>query len=203
LRIDSSSRESGSVSRLLGDHLEKALLAANQQSRVVRRDVAADPIPHIAASTISGYYTPAGQMTAALKQATALSDRLITELLAADIILLTVPMYNFSVPSAFKAWIDQIVRIGHTFAYDGTKFTGLVEKKRAYVACSYGASGYRPDRPFSASNFLEPYLRLLLNFIGIADVTFFSVEATTGDGQIVKANIEAARKAVNAALSTT
>jgi FMN-dependent NADH-azoreductase len=201
LRIDSSARDSGSVSRLVGDHLEKALLTANQHGRVVRRDVVADPISHIAASTITCFYAPSEQITEALKQATTLSDRLIAELLAADIILMTVPMYNFSVPSALKAWIDQIVRIGHTFAYDGTKFTGLVtNNKKAYVVCAYGAAGYAAHQPFNAANFLEPYLRFLLNFIGITEVTCFSVEATTADETITITNVEAARRAIDAAL---
>jgi FMN-dependent NADH-azoreductase len=202
LRIDSSSRDNGSVSRRVGDHLERTLLAGRPQSRIVRRDVVSDPIPHIAASTIGGFYTPADQMTKALEQATALSDQLIAELLAADLILMSVPMYNFSVPSALKAWIDQIVRIGKTFSYDGTNFTGLVTGKKAFVVCTYGANGYAASQPFSTANFLEPYLRFLLNFIGITDMIFFSVEATTADAGVVAANIAAAQRAIEATFMT-
>ena len=200
LRIDTSARGTGSVTRDLGNHLEQALLKTTPDARVMRRDLAATPLPHIVDTTIAGYYTPADQMTETLRNATALSDTLIAELRAADTLLLTVPMYNFSVPSALKAWIDQIVRIGHTFAYDGTNFTGLVTGKKAYVVCAYGAGGYGPDRPFGAANFVEPYLRFLLNFLGIADVTFFSIEATTAGAEVVAANAEAARRAIESAL---
>ncbi len=200
LRIDASSRDAGSVSREIGDHLEMRLLSVIPGSRVIRRDLASAPIPHIASATIAGYYTSAAQMTDELRQATALSDELIGELRSADVLVLTVPMYNFSVPSALKAWIDQIVRIGRTFAYDGASFTGLVTGKKAYVVCAYGAGGYAAGQPFSTANFLEPYLRFLLRFLGIADVSFFSVEATTAGHEVVRSNSEAAMQAIDATL---
>lgn len=142
LRIDSSSRTQGSQSRLLGDHFEKLWLTRHNHDVITRRDLVFQPIPPIANETIVGFYTPADQLTPELQAATALSDELIKELMAANTILLTIPMYNFTVPSAFKAWVDQIVRIGHTFSYDGKSFTGLVTERQAYVFCSYGAGGY-------------------------------------------------------------
>jgi len=202
LRIEASSRDAaaGSVSRSIGDHVEK-LLAVQPGTRILRRDLAASPIAHIAQQTIAGYYTRADQMTDELRKATAQSDELIAELKAADVLLLTVPMYNFSIPSALKAWIDQIVRIGHTFTYDGTNFTGLVTGKRAYIACSYGASGYAAGQPFNAANFVEPYLRFLLGFLGFSEITFFSVESTTAEQSVVQANTAAAIASVEAALA--
>lgn len=202
LRIDASARDAnaGSVTRAMGDHLEKGLVA-KPGARLLHRDLAASPLPHIGQMTIAGYYTPADQMTDALRKATALSDELIAELKSADVLLLTVPMYNFSIPSALKAWIDQIVRGGHTYAYDGTNFSGLLMGKKAYVACSYGAAGYAAGQPFSAANFVEPYLRFLLGFLGITDVTFFSVEATTGGEEAVRTNRAAAMKAIDIALA--
>ena len=180
LCIDASARTAGSVSRRLGDRLEARLTAARPGARVVRRDLVAEPLPHVSAETITGYYTPADAMTDPLRRATALSDTLIGELRAADVVILTVPMYNFSIPSALKAWIDQIVRIGHTFSYDGNAFTGLVGGRKVYLACAYGAAGYAPGEPFAAADFLTPYLRFLLGFLGMTDVSVFSVEATTG-----------------------
>ncbi len=202
LRIDASSRnaDGGSVSRAISDRIEKAL-AARPGTSVMRRDLATMPLPHIAAKTIAGFFTPDPEMTEELRTATALSDQLITELKSADILVLTVPMYNFSIPSALKAWIDQIIRIGHTFAFDGTSFTGLLTGKKAYVACSYGASGYASGQPFAAANFVEPYLRFLLGFLGIADVMFFSVEATTGGEDATRVNKNAAMMAVDIALA--
>ncbi|MCD2174437.1 FMN-dependent NADH-azoreductase [Rhizobium sp. C4] len=200
LRIDSSARDSGSISRLVGDHLEARLVAALPDPRIARRDLASAPLPHISNLTISGYYTPADRMTAELYNATALSDELIHELRSAEILILTAPMYNFSIPSALKAWIDQVVRIGHTFSYDGASFSGLLTGKRAYVVCAYGASGYAAGGPFSAANFVDPYLRFLLNFLGIEDVTFVAVEATTAGEATLAANVDAAKLAVDSIL---
>lgn len=202
LRVDASSRDAaaGSVSRTIGDHIERRLAAATGAT-VVRRDLATDPLPHIAAATIAGFFSPPDQLSDDLRRATALSDRLVGELKAADVLILTVPMYNFSIPSALKAWIDQIMRIGKTFSYDGTTFTGLLTGKKAYVACSYGAGGYAAGEPFAAANFVEPYLRFLLGFLGITDVTFFSVEATTAGADVARTNTMAAVAAVDAALA--
>lgn len=96
-------------------------------------------------------------------------------------------MYNFSVPSAVKAWIDQIVRFGQTFSYDGTNFEGLVTGKAAYVACASGVGGYSDGGALSAYNVVEPYLNRLLGCLGFTDVTFVGVEATTTDEPTVSA----------------
>jgi FMN-dependent NADH-azoreductase len=194
LRVDASSRTAGSQSRALGDYFEEAWLRQHPGDRFVRRDVAENPIPHIASQTIAGFYTPDDQLTSELRSATALSDRLIDELRTADVLLLTVPIYNFSVPSALKAWIDQIVRIGRTFAYDGKNFTGLVTGKRACVICAYGAAGYVGQGPLEAYDFLRPYLTLLLNFLGIHDIRFFAVEGTTQDAATVAENATRVRR---------
>lgn len=201
LRVDSSSRTTTSQSRALGDYFEKTWHARNPGARVVRRDLVTEPIPQIADQTIVGYYTPTEQLTAELRAATALSDRLIAELQSADILLLTVPMYNFSIPSALKAWIDQIVRIGRTFSYDGKNFSGLVKVKHAYVICAYGAEGYTGGGPFSTFNFLEPYLKSLLGFLGISDIQFFAVQATTTDSAMVAANMDIAKHQIVTAIA--
>lgn len=201
LRIDSSSRTTASHSRALGDYFEKTWHARNPNDHMVRRDLVAEPVPHIVDQTILGYYTPAEQLTPELRAATALSDRLIAELQSADVLLLTVPMYNFSVPSALKAWIDQIVRIGHTFSYDGKNFAGLVKIKRAYVLCAYGAGGYTDGGPFSAYNLLEPYLKSLLGFLGILEVQFFAVQATTADPATVLTNMDLAKRKIDVAFT--
>lgn len=201
LRIDSSSRVEGSHSRELADYFQTAWLKKNPDDRVIVRDVVKNPVPHIADLTIAGFYTPPEQQTETMKKAIALSDELIEELQSADVLLLSVPMYNFSVPSALKAWIDQIVRIGQTFAYDGTNFTGLVTVKRAYVICAYGASGYTDGGAFSAFNFLEPYLKGLLSFLGIDEIQFFNLQATTGDESIVIDNTSQIRTAIDRAIS--
>ncbi len=189
LRVDASSRVTGSQSRALGDFFENAWLKRYPGDQIMRRDLASDVLPHISSQTITAFYTPGDQITGDLRGATALSDRLIAELRAADVLLLTTPIYNFSVPSALKAWIDQVSRIGHTFSYDGKSFAGLLTGKRAYVACAYGAAGYLGNGPLTAYDFLKPYLTVLLNFLGVQDVRFFGVEATALDKATVADNM--------------
>jgi FMN-dependent NADH-azoreductase len=200
LRIDASARRDGSSSRQLGDHFVSTWRAKTADSHVVARDIVSTPIPHIANETIAGYYTPPENMSDALLAATALSDTLIGELKAADVLLITTPMYNFSVPSALKAWVDQIVRINHSFAYDGQNFTGLITGKRAYIVCAYGASGYTNNGPMSAYDMLQGYLRLLLSFLGFTEIHFISVEATTADASVAAEHMARAIADVEAVL---
>jgi FMN-dependent NADH-azoreductase len=201
LRIDASARSTTSITRALGDFFEQAWRDHYPSDHIIRRDVVTDPIAHIAEQTIAGFYTPADQFSDDLRAATALSDRLIAELQAADVLLLTVPMYNFSVPSAFKAWIDHIVRIGHTFTYDGSSFAGLVKSRQAYVVCAYGAGGYLGGGPYAAADFLAPYLGFLLRFLGIQDVHSFAVENTTGNEIALAAAIERTKGEIAAAVA--
>ncbi len=189
LRIDSSSRLQGSHSRDLGDYYEQMWRRETMNS-VITRDLIRSPIEHINQKTIEGFYTPKDELTDELTKTLSVSDTLIAELQKADILLLTVPIYNFTIPSALKAWIDHIVRIGVTFAYDGENFEGLVRTEKAIVICSYGASGYVDEGPLSAANFLEPYLGFLLTFLGIKEVQFITVEATTANVETVDKNLK-------------
>ncbi|CAL79838.1 putative acyl carrier protein phosphodiesterase (ACP phosphodiesterase) [Bradyrhizobium sp. ORS 278] len=185
LRIDASARHTGSFSRDLADLFVSGWLAHEPQAEIVVRDLVDAPVPHISELTIQGYYTPPAQMTPQLRTATALSDQLIAEIRRADVLLLSTPMYNFSIPSALKAWIDHIVRINETFSFDGARFAGLLPGKRAYVVTAAGAGGYTGDGPLAPANFVQPYLQFLLGFLGIADVTFVPIEQTTADAAAV------------------
>lgn len=187
LRVDSSSRPTapegsaseGSFSRAMADHITAQLLARSPDAQVLQRDLIAEPIAHIADDTIKGYYTPPEAMRDTLRRATALSDELIAELREADAIVISAPIYNFSLPSALKAWIDQIVRIGQTFSYEDGQFAGLLADRPTYLALSYGAAGYGPGGPLESYDFLRPYLTGVLNFIGLNSVEVFAVEGTT------------------------
>lgn len=196
LRIDASARTTDSHSRRLGDYFVHRWLAEHPDDKVTLRDLASSAIEQIRQPTITGFYTPPDDINDALIAATALSDTLISEVQAADVLLITTPMYNFTVPASLKSWIDQVVRIGHTFSYDGESFGGLVNAKQAYVVCAYGATGYLPDDAFASANFLEPYLRFLLMFLGIEQVDFVSVEATTGDPNTVNENLSKAKASI-------
>jgi len=198
LRIDSSARLQGSISRDLGDGFEAAWRARGSDFRVTRRDLAADPVPQITQTTIAGFYTAAQEMTAELRAATALSDRLIAELKSADEILITAPMYNFTIPAALKAWIDQIVRINQTFSYDGTSFKGLLTARRATVASAYGAGGYLAGGPLGGADFCFNYLKFVLGFLGVAEIQQIGVEATTGDPADLARQVEQAKAGIAA-----
>lgn len=200
LRIDSSARHAGSHSRGLADYVEAAWRRRNPGSEVARRDVAAEPIPHIGAATIAGFYTAEDQHSAESRAATRLSDTLIAEFLSADAILVSVPIYNFSVPSALKAYFDQIVRVGRTFGYDPARgLFGTVPNRPVYVAAVYGAGGY-DDGPLRAYDHLEPYLRGLFGFLGLTDLTFFKVEGTSIEPARAERDLAAAQAAIDGAL---
>ena len=194
LRIDSSARHQDSISRQLADGIARAWQRTHPSGIVVTRDLAVAPIPHIAASTIQGFYTPSDQMTPELRSATALSDQLIAELKGAHTLLISAPIYNFGVPSALKAWIDHIVRIGHTFSYDGQQFGGLVKGPRAVLALAYGAGGYADA--LAAMDHLRPYLTQLLTFLGMERIDVVSAEATTGDPATLASNLATAQAGI-------
>jgi len=180
LRIDSSSRAHGSHSSRLADMIEKELVSASGLP-VRRRNLIDNPEQHINDMTIAGFYTASEDVTPELRDATANSDHLIDELKSAHALIIAAPMYNFSAPSALKAWIDQIVRINYTFAFDGSNFAGLVPANHAFLALAYGAHGYGKDGDLAAMNFLEPYLTSLCAFLGFENVDTFAIEATTGE----------------------
>lgn len=136
-----------------------------------------------------------------MRDALALSDRVIAEVKAADAIVISAPIYNFSIPSALKAWIDHVLRIGHTFAYEDGQFQGLVEDRPVYLALSYGAGGYGDGGPLQSYDQMKPYLTMILNFIGLTSVTALSIEATTADAATIAAEREKAFAATRAALA--
>lgn len=201
LRIDASSRLNGSHSRALAEAFEAAWSARFPGGTILRRDLATNPVAHIHETTIAGFYTPPENLDDKLKGAIALSDELIGELNAADTVLIATPMYNFAVPSALKSWIDHVVRINHTFSYDGKNFKGLVKARRVVVVAAFGAGGY--GGAMAAADFVTPYLKFLFGFLGVSDITVIPAEATTADAATVASNIDRAktdiRKLVEAA----
>ena len=193
LRIDASARHTDSVSRALADQLQAQWMATHPTGQVVTRNLAARLIPHITETTIRGFY--ATELNKELRAATQLSDELINELLTADEILLSTPMYNFSVPSVLKAYIDQIVRINKTFAVIDGQLQGLVPNKRVYMVLAEGAA-YR-ESPMTDYDFLQPYLNRLFGFLGMRDVVFLTVDSTTLDPTAMQASREAATARIN------
>lgn len=172
LVLNSSAAGEASVSRLLVADAVAELTERLPGAQVVFRDLAADPIPHLLPSTINGVR---GQPTSPAElEARALSDKLIAELRAADVIVIGAPMYNFSVPTTLRTWFDHVLRAGETFSYSEAGPKGLLTGKRVIVVESRG--GLYSDGPAMSVDFQEPYLRHLLGFVGLTDVTFVRAE---------------------------
>lgn len=171
LVIDSAASGEASVSRGLVRAAVAALTTA-APARIVTRDLGADPVPHLTEANLAGVRgTPA---TEAEQAARALSDQLIAELRAADTIVIGAPMYNFSIPTTLRAWFDHVLRAGETFRYTEAGPEGLLAGKRVIVIESRG--GLYSEGPAQAIDFQEPYLRHLLGFMGLTDVTFVRAE---------------------------
>lgn len=171
LVIESSARQQGSVSRQLTQHFIAHRQSAHPTDVITVRDVAMKPVPHLDANLLAGWMSPAEQHSEAQRAALALSNELTHELLAADVLVLAAPMYNFAIPSTLKAWLDHVLRAGVTFKYTESGPQGLLSGKRAIVLTARGgiyAGG--------AQDHQEPYLRQVLAFIGIHDVSFIHAE---------------------------
>lgn len=172
LHVDASPRSARSHSRRLGQRFAAYWRAAHPGAGVIKHDLTLTPPPFVTEAWVEGAFTPAAEHSAAARDAMTLSNRYIDELLAADEIVITTPIYNLSIPAVLKAWIDQIVRFGRTFnktAEGG--FEGLVRGKRVIVIVASG-SDFRLSTPGGAYNFAEPYLRAVLSLIGLTQVDF-------------------------------
>ncbi|HEY9236409.1 MULTISPECIES: FMN-dependent NADH-azoreductase [Phenylobacterium] len=172
LVLNSSVSGEASVSRLLVADAVTELTQRDPNAKVVFRDLAADPLPHLLPSTVAGVRATAS--TPAEEEARRLSDELIAELRAADTVVIGAPMYNFSIPTTLRAWFDHILRPGVTFRYSEAGPEGLLTGKRVIVVESRG--GLYSEGPGQAADFQEPYLRQLLGFAGMTDVTFIRAE---------------------------
>ena len=171
LHIDASPRLVRSHSRKLAAKFAAEWRAAQPGARVIVHDLVKNPPPFVSEDWVAAAYNPPHQHSAAEKAAIAVSDHYIDELLSADEIVISTPIYNLSIPAVLKAWIDQIVRFGRTFNKGPAGFEGLVKGKKATVIVASG-SDFRPGTPGGAYNHLEPYLRAVFGFIGITDVRF-------------------------------
>jgi FMN-dependent NADH-azoreductase len=170
--LNSSVSGEASVSRLLVEDAVQRLLDVHPGATVTRRDVGAEPIPHLTPDTVAGVRADAATESEA--GAAALSDKLIGELTAADVIVIGAPMYNFSIPTGLRAWFDHVLRPRVTFAYSEAGVQGLITGKRVIIIQTRG--GLYTEGPTAFMDFQEPYLRVLLGFIGLTDLIFVHAE---------------------------
>lgn len=187
LRIDASARKTGSVTRELNDSIIDRF-SMSGDATVTTRDLADEALPHLTESWIGANFTKPEDRSPEQNDALALSNDLIDELKSADVVLIGLPIYNFGVPAALKAWVDLIARAGVTFKYSETGPVGLLDGKRAIVAVASGGTAMGSDIDFATG-----YLRHVLGFIGIKDVVFVAADQMAIDAETT---LSAARDAV-------
>ena len=192
LIIESSARQQDSISRQLTRDFIEQWQAAHPADQITVRDLAANPVPHLDAHLLGGWMKPEAQRSAAELDALARSNELTDELLAADVLVMAAPMYNFTIPSTLKAWLDHVLRAGVTFKYTPTGPQGLLTGKRAIVLTARGGI-----QAGATSDHQEPYLRQVMAFIGIQHVDFIHAEGLNISGDFH----ETRRQQANAQLS--
>lgn len=171
LQINSSLNSTDGVSSRLADQTVAELLAANPDARLVVRDLARDPVPHLDNERFAAFIAKPDARTKAQLAIVQESDALIDELRRADAVVLGLPMYNFGVPSQLKTWIDHVARAGVSFKYTEAGPVGLMTGKKAYVLAARGGkyAGTSADTQ-------TQYVRDILGFLGITDVEFVYAE---------------------------
>jgi len=188
LIVTSSAQAEASVSSRLAREFEARLRTLHPGIAVVRRDVGAEPVPHLTAATVTAIRgEPA---TAAEAAARALSDALVGELQAADLVVIASPMYNFGMSSTLKAWFDHVLRAGATFRYTEAGPEGLLKDKKAVVIESRG--GLYSEGDAAAMDGQEPHIRTLLGFMGVEDVVFVRAESLAFGADAARASIAGA-----------
>jgi FMN-dependent NADH-azoreductase len=198
LQVNASPRRD-SVSRQLTAHFAANWKRQFPQGEVIHRDLAASSIPLINDDWIEGAFSNPQQHTAAHREALEFSDAVIAEAQAADVIVIGDPMHNFSTSGRLKAWLDQLVRAGKTFSYGQSGPEGLLSGKKVYVLTSRGGA-YTPGTPLAEFDFQEPYLKRVLGFVGLTDVTFIHAE-NQGRPELAPAGKAAAIEKIEAALA--
>jgi FMN-dependent NADH-azoreductase len=175
LHLMSSIQGDASYSIKLGRTVVKKILDKYPGSIVEEVNLNDLDIPHLNPSTLRSMFTPGDQLTDEVRESLRFSDAAVHQLMAADIIVIGAPLYNFSIHTSLKAWIDHVTRAGLTFGYSAEgRPVGLVTGKKVYIAMASG--GVYSEGPGEANDFVAPYLRSFLGFLGMTDITVFRVE---------------------------
>ena len=180
LHLISSPRGSESLSIKLAEATISKIQERYPDSEVDTVDLIKTHVPHLDTAHLRSFYTPPEALTPEDQDAIRYSDHAISQLLAADIIVIGAPLYNFGIHSSLKAWIDHIARAGKTFSYSEKGPEGLVKNKKVYIAMSSG--GVYSEGPYKANDFVSSYLTTVLGFLGMTDLTVFRVEGVNIPG---------------------
>jgi FMN-dependent NADH-azoreductase len=202
LHLDASARVTRSLSRDLSRRFIGAWRMQRPDDRVIRRDLASDPPPHVSEAWIAACFTPPEQRDAAMRAALAWSDMAIAELEAANVIVIGTPMYNYGMPSALKAWFDQVIRIGRSFSFDLARGDWPIEPimagKTLILLSARGEFGFAPGGPREAQNHLDPHIATCAPYIGVAEEAIHKVAIEFqefGDDRHARSHAEAEDRA--------
>jgi FMN-dependent NADH-azoreductase len=201
LHIDTSPRGERSISRQLSYKFITSWKDTHPGDTVTYRDLGHSPVSHVDESWIAAAFTPSENRTPELTEAIKLSDSLIDEFLAADRFVFGVPMYNFTIPSTLKAYIDQIVRVGRTFAVTDNGYQGLVDSSKKILVITSRGGSYRPGTPQAAYDYQEPYLRAIFGYMGLTDVTFIHADNLNMGDEARQQSLDAAHEAIAQAVA--
>ena len=174
LHLKSSIQGATSYSIKLGHAIVEEIQKKYPGSTVEELNLVDIEIPHLKPEVLRAFFIPSDQLTKEEKESILLSDHLVKQLFTADIIVIGAPLINFTIHSALKAWIDHITRAGITFGYGENGPIGKVTGKKVYVAMSSG--GVYSEGPGKANDFVAPYLKAFLGFLGMTDLTVFRAE---------------------------
>jgi FMN-dependent NADH-azoreductase len=199
LTIASSPMGERSVTRKLANKVIEDLKKAYQDTTFITRDLVAAPLPHIDGLFLAGAFTRPEDRNESIQAAMLSSDKAVDELIAADVIIIGAPMYNFGIPSSLKAWIDHVVRFGRTFTNGASGPQGLLLNKKVIVVSARGhiyTSG-----PYLTWDHQEPQLRTALGFMGLTDVSFIRAEGLQGGPEASDAALKLADQHILDAIS--
>ncbi|MGD1932800.1 MAG: FMN-dependent NADH-azoreductase [Leptolyngbyaceae cyanobacterium] len=198
LHLDSSPRGSRSISRALTQEFVSNWVKHHPQDTVTYRDVGKRPVPPVNESWVAAAFNKSEVLPVELADVLQISDELIDEVVNADRYVFGIPMYNFSVPANFKAYIDQVVRINRTFT---PTWEGLLKRKKMLIISTRGSS-YAAGTDLVNYDFQEPYLRTVFGFIGVRDITFIYAENLNEGEEARRRSLAQARDLIQQMITT-
>jgi len=200
IRIDASSTPQSSHSTALADYFQTHWQDQSRNPDLIQHSLIELNLPHIDEAFIEAMYTPAEQRSDEQKQILKQSDQLVTELKQASTLLISTPMYNFTIPSQLKAYLDHITRVGETFRYGDNGPEGLLNIKQVVVIVASGGNYTQP--PLDAMNFVTPYLKTILGFNGLNQITVIEAPSMAGSEERRLASLESAQQQIKALFSS-
>ncbi len=205
LRIDASARKNRSITRDLTDRFVRHWLAVQPDTAVIDRDVGVNPPPMITEDWIAAAFSNEKERTAEQKALLATSDIVIDELDRADIIVIGAPMYNYGMPAALKAWVDQVVRINKTFTFDLARgdrpIAPIMSGKTLVLLTSWGEFGFGPGEINDGANHFIPHVKTVSKYFGVDRFHHVGVEYQEFGDERFTASRSAAEKSVRELVS--